>query len=159
MKNVAKFVSLVTGLKSGSFVTVEKIGEHKMKKTGNPLRFSLVEKRSTFQVQVGCDLQRIEDKNARAELREARQIGPLPWGEYLHTGIPIIKHKDSLYLRGFFVRGLGSTYTVDGIEASERQLATISLFTSSRAMEKSTPLAIKFENIIRISGGGKELTA
>lgn len=159
MSNASQFVNLITGLKNGSFVTVEKTGEHKMKKTGNPLRDRKVEKSSTFQVQVGCDLQRIEDKRAKSEGREARRIGALPWGEYVADGIPVISHKGSLYLRGFFSKGLSSEYTVDGRPATEEELATIREFTSSRPMEKTAPLAIKFDNIKRLAGGGREVTA
>jgi hypothetical protein len=158
MSKIQMFLSLVSEVKNGSFVTIEKTSEHKMKKTGNPLRDSIVMKTSKLQVQVGCDMQRIENKNAKTESREARQIGPLPWGEYVE-GLPVIKHKDTLYLRGFFAKGLGSSYTVNGIAANDNQLETIANFSQRQPMAKTAPLTIKLESITRLSGGGKEIIA
>ena len=157
--STSKLVNLITGLKNGSFVTVEKVSDHKMTKTGNPLRDAKVEKSSTFQVQVGCDLQRIEDKRAKDEGREPRRIGALPWGEYVAPGIPIIKHKDALYLRGYWVKSLDSGYTVNGKPATPEQIAIIKQFSSSRPVEKTAPLCIKFDGIKRLAGGGLEVTA
>lgn len=157
--STSKFVNLITGLKNGSFVTVEKVSEHDMAKTGNPLRDAKVEKSSTFQVQVGCDLQRIEDNRAKLEGREPRTVGPLPWGEYLADGIPVIKHKGSLYLRGYWVKSLDSSYTVNGKPATPEQIAIIKQFSKNRPMEKTAPLCVKFDGIKRLAGGGQEVTA
>lgn len=156
----SQFMNLITGLQNGSFVTVEKVSDADMLKRGNPLAASKVEKRSSFQVQVGCDLQNIEDSRAKKENRESRTIGPLPWGEYVADGIPVIKHKDTLYLRGFWVKGLDSEYIVDGKPATAEQLVIIKQFTSRKeGFGKSAPLAIKFDNITRLSGGGQTVTA
>lgn len=148
-------INLVSGVQNGGFVTVEKTSEAKMKKTGNPLRDRKVEKRSKFQVQVGCDLQKIEDKKAEQEGRTARKIGGLPWGEYVMPGLPIIKHNGNFYLRGFWMKGFDTSYLIDGQPATESEVKIIKQFSSSRPLDKSAPLCIKFDNIQRIAGGGK----
>lgn len=154
-----EIISLVTGVKSGGFVTVEKIGEAKLKKTGNPLKDSKVEKESVFQIRLGCDTQKIENKQAAREGRTPREIGPLPWGEYIADGIPVIKHKDQLYLRGYWVKSLESNYKVDGKPATAEQLAIIKQFASkSSEFSSSSPLCIKFDNIRRIAGGGQTIS-
>jgi len=153
--NNAKLINLITGVKNGGFVTIEKAGEHKMLKTGNPLRDAKVEKRSRFQVRLGCNTQNLEDKAAKREAREPRQIGPLPWGEYVAEGVPVIAHKGSLYVRGYWEKALGSEYTVNGKPATPEQIAIIKQFTSKREMDKLAPLNIKFDNIKKLSGGGK----
>jgi hypothetical protein len=154
-----KFVELVATVKNGSFVTIDKVSEHAMKKTGNPLNGRVVMKASTMQVQVGCDLQKIENKRASEEGREPRTIGPLPWGEYVEGGLPLISHKGALYLRGFWVQSLGSEYTIDGKPANAEELATIKQFTAIKPMERLAPLTIKVENITRAVAAGQEIFA
>lgn len=148
-------INLVTGVQNGGFVTVEKTGDAKMKKTGNPLRDAKVEKFSKFQIQVGCDMQNIENARAAREGRPAKHIGPLPWGEYLGGGLPIIKHKDKMYIRGFWVKGIETTYTVDGKPATDEQVAIIKKFSNGGGLSKSAPITIGIDSITRMAGGGK----
>lgn len=155
----AKFIELIANVKNGSFVTIEKVGEHSMKKTGNPLNGRKVEKHSTIQIQVGCDLQRIENNRAEKDGREPRVIGPLPWGEYVEGGLPLIAHKGALYLRGFWVKSLGVEYTIDGSEATVEEVATIRQFTADKPIEKTTPLTIKVDSVVRVCAAGCEVIA
>ena len=159
MSNTKQILNLVTGMKNGSFLTVEKTSKASLRKTGNPLRDANVEKHSTFQVQVGCDMQRIENKRALREGRQPITVGALPWGEYVGMDLPVIKHKGSLYLRGFWVRGISTVYTVNGKPATDEQLETIREFSGkSSGLSKTAPMTIKFDNIKRLSGGGKTIT-
>ena len=152
-----KMIDLLKKLQNGSFVTVEKESEHKMKKTGNPLRDRKVVKRSRFQLQVGCSTQNIENNIAKRENREPRTIGSLPWGEYV-DGLPLITHKGNLYLRGHWTKGLETEYTVDGQSATPEQVETIKAFTSSRPLDKQSAMTIKLEGIKRLAAGGETVT-
>ena len=158
MSNTTEILNLITGMKNGSFLTVEKSSKASLRKTGNPLRDANIEKHSTFQVQVGCDMQRIENKRALREGRQPVAVGALPWGEYVGMDLPVIKHKGNLYLRGFWARGIVTTYTVNGQPATDAQLVTIKEFSpKGTGLSKTAPMTIKFDNIKRLSGGGKTI--
>lgn len=159
MSNTKQILNLVTGMKNGSFLAVEKTIKANLRKGGNPLRDANVEKRSVFQVQIGCDMQRIENKRALREGRQPVKVGALPWGEYVGMDLPVIKHKSNLYLRGFWVRGISTVYTVNGKPATAEQLETIKAFSpKGNGLSKTAPMTIKFANIKRLSGGGKTIT-
>lgn len=148
-------INLVTGVQNGGLVTVEKTGEAKMKKTGNPLRGSKVEKLSKFQIQVGCDLQTIEENRAKKEGRPARIIGALPWGRYVSKDLPLIEHNDKLYLRGFWFKNLKTSYLVDGKPATPDQVEIIKQFSTGSKLDRTTPITIGLDSITRMAGGGK----
>lgn len=154
---VAKVTGLIGKVQNGGFVTVAKRSEAKLKKRGNPLRDANVEKVSRFQIQVGCDLQRIESNRAAKEGREARTIGPLPWGEYVEGGLPLIRHNNSLYLRGFWVKSLNSDYLVDGRPATSEEVETIKQFTSGKPLDRTAPMTVKLDHITHLSGAGETL--
>lgn len=150
-------VDAVSHIQNGAIATVDKTSEAKLRKTGNPLRDRKVEKHSRFQIQIGCDWQKIENTRARVEGREARKIGPLPWGEHV-DGTPLISHRGQLYLRGFWVRSLASTYYVDGREATSEEVETIKQFSTSKPFDKTQPLTIKLAHLNSLRLGGQELT-
>lgn len=151
-------VNLLSGVQNGGLVTVEKEGDAKLRKTGNPLRDRKVVKHSRFQIKVGCSSQSIENAKAKREGRPARIIGKMSWGEYV-ANTPIIEYKGNHYLRGYWFKNLETTYTVDGQPATDDQLATIREFTPKSSLDKSSAMTIKLDGIKRLTGGKAEVLA
>lgn len=151
-------IETVNGAHNGSIATLTKCSAVKMKKTGNPLWGADVKKRSSMQLQVGCDWQAIEDARAKKEGRTPRKIGPLPYGEHV-DGTPLIKHNGHLYMRGFWMKALGKPqFFVDGREATPEEVETIKQFTPKKELQKTQPINIRLDGLEYLRAGGKELT-
>lgn len=157
----------VKASKGCQFVSVSYENEQKMNKKNNPY-YGRVTKRVVAQMQFGYSYENA--CNNRCAEGVTFVADSLSWGVWVE-GLEnkVIVYKEEYYLRLYDIHGKKAkvTYFVDGIPATEEQIAEFSqFFSKSNSSAKQSahgieeerqvkPKAIKFRNIIEITINGQ----
>ena len=157
----------VKASKGCQFVSVSYENEQKMNKRNNPY-YGRVTKRVVAQMQFGYSYENA--CNNRCADGVTFVADSLSWGAWVE-GLEnkVIVHKEEYYLRLYDVHGKTPkvTYYVDGVVATEEQIAEFSQFISkSKPSAKQSahgieeerqvkPKAIKFRNIVEFTINGQ----
>lgn len=157
----------VKSSKGCQFVSISYENEQKMNKRDNPY-YGRVTKRVVAQMQFGYSYENA--CNNRCANGVTFVADSLSWGAWVE-GLEnkVIVHKEEYYLRLYDVHGKRAkiTYFVDGVPATEEQIAEFSQFISksnpsakqsAHGIEEERqvkPKAIKFRNIIEFTINGQ----
>lgn len=157
----------VKSSKGCQFVSISYENEQKMNKKHNPY-YGRVTKRVVAQMQFGYSYENA--CNNRCAEGVTFVADSLSWGAWVEGfENKVIVHKEEYYLRLYDVHGKKAkvTYFVDGVPATEEQIAEFSQFISksnpsakqsAHGIEEERqvkPKAIKFRNIIEFTINGQ----
>lgn len=167
LKTVEDKYNMLNALKEfkGNYVRMEILTDVKMKKRGNPLKDSKVQKETYGTFLFGKPFvelvkEKIKDPSEAAQFT----TGKLPWGEWV-PGLEnkAIQYNGELYLRYYITDfELESKYLIDGKEATLEQMETINQFKDTKKGSKKQteagiglheqikPCLVKFSNIVDI---------